>query len=568
MPILELDVSEARLAVATLDDQIALKRNEQMRTRLELESTLADLERRQEIKSLEARSLQYEATKSHTLCERGLIANDAVRKADTDAERATIELRLLADAMEVARRSHAARDEGLELEMKILTKQRDEAAHVLQLATPAADRPGVLTWVMTSEGAAVRRGDQIARIADLSSFRVDATVSDVHAGRLAAGMPASVQIGEARLQGTISTVHPAVQDGAIRFDVVLQNPSDSRLRPNLRVDVHAITASKPAALRVPRGTFAGTDGSTWAFRPARRSRRAHSDSSRPRRFRDVRSHRRTSRRRRSHRLGHVRLHASPGGHGSMSTQQPGMRPEFDSAAATATVAVPGTPRPAAMVALAGVEKVYRTQRIETVALSNVNVEVGTGEFISIMGPSGSGKSTLLHIIGLLDVPTKGSVALGGEPVSEWGDTRLAQLRNRQIGFVFQTFHLIADLDVLDNVELPLIYRNLSASSRRELAKAAVERVGLSARMHHFPSQLSGGQQQRVAIARAIVGNPRLLLADEPTGNLDSRMGEEIMDILHRLNREAGTTIVMVTHDQRWADSTGRILRLFDGRQVA
>jgi HlyD family secretion protein len=265
MPILELDVSEARLAVATLDDQIALKRNEQMRTRLELESTLADLERRQEIKSLEARSLQYEATKSHTLCERGLIANDAVRKADTDAERATIELRLLADAMEVARRSHAARDEGLELEMKILTKQRDEAAHVLQLATPAADRPGVLTWVMTSEGAAVRRGDQIARIADLSSFRVDATVSDVHAGRLAAGMPASVQIGEARLQGTISTVHPAVQDGAIRFDVVLQNPSDSRLRPNLRVDVHAITASKPAALRVPRGTFAGTDGSTWAF---------------------------------------------------------------------------------------------------------------------------------------------------------------------------------------------------------------------------------------------------------------------------------------------------------------
>jgi len=223
---------------------------------------------------------------------------------------------------------------------------------------------------------------------------------------------------------------------------------------------------------------------------------------------------------------------------------------------------------ATMVRLERVEKIYRTQRIETVALSNVNVEVGAGEFISIMGPSGSGKSTLLNIIGLLDAPTLGTVSLAGQPVDRWTDRRLAKLRNEQIGFVFQTFHLIADLDVLDNVELPLIYRPLSARERRERAKAAIERVGLGARIHHFPSQLSGGQQQRVAIARAIVGGPRLLLADEPTGNLDSRMGEEIMEILHRLNTDAGSTIVMVTHDQRWADSTARIVRLFDGRQVA
>jgi putative ABC transport system ATP-binding protein len=223
---------------------------------------------------------------------------------------------------------------------------------------------------------------------------------------------------------------------------------------------------------------------------------------------------------------------------------------------------------AAMVNLAYVEKVYRTQRIETIALSNVNLEVGGGEFISIMGPSGSGKSTLLNIIGLLDAPSSGSVTLAGEPIDGWGDRRLAKLRNENIGFVFQTFHLIADLDVLDNVELPLIYRALSARERRDRARAALERVGLSARMHHFPSQLSGGQQQRVAIARAIVGNPRLLLADEPTGNLDSHMGEEIMEILHRLNRDEGATIIMVTHDQRWADSTARIVRLFDGRQVA
>jgi putative ABC transport system ATP-binding protein len=221
-----------------------------------------------------------------------------------------------------------------------------------------------------------------------------------------------------------------------------------------------------------------------------------------------------------------------------------------------------------MVRLSGVEKVYRTQRIETIALSNVNVQVGAGEFISIMGPSGSGKSTLLNIIGLLDAPTFGTVSLAGDPIDGWGDRQLAKLRNEQIGFIFQTFHLIPDLDVLDNVELPLIYRSLSSGERRERARAALERVGLSARMHHFPSQLSGGQQQRVAIARAIVGGPRLLLADEPTGNLDSRMGEDIMEILHRLNRDEGTTIVMVTHDQRWADSTARIVRLFDGRQVA
>src|SRR5262245_21866987 len=212
----------------------------------------------------------------------------------------------------------------------------------------------------------------------------------------------------------------------------------------------------------------------------------------------------------------------------------------------------------AMIRLERVDKIYRTQRIETVALSNVNVEVAAGEFISIMGPSGSGKSTLLNIIGLLDAPTLGTVALAGQSIDRWSDRRLAKLRNEQLGFVFQTFHLIADLDVLDNVELPLIHRPLSARERRERARAALERVGLGARMHHFPSQLSGGQQQRVAVARAIVGGPRLVLADEPTGNLDSRMGEEIMEFLHRLNADAGTTIVMVTHDQRWADSTARI----------
>jgi putative ABC transport system ATP-binding protein len=220
-----------------------------------------------------------------------------------------------------------------------------------------------------------------------------------------------------------------------------------------------------------------------------------------------------------------------------------------------------------MIALEGIEKVYRTDRIETVALSDINLGVAAGEFVSVMGPSGCGKSTLLNVIGLLDEPTKGHVQLNGSAVQSYRDAALAKVRNREIGFIFQTFHLIPDLSVVDNVEIPLLYRRMPGAERRRLSLAALERVGLTSRLHHFPSQLSGGQQQRVAIARAIVGKPRILLADEPTGNLDSQMGDEIMHILHGLQKESGTTIVMVTHDPRLAEQTQRTIRLFDGRQV-
>jgi len=219
-----------------------------------------------------------------------------------------------------------------------------------------------------------------------------------------------------------------------------------------------------------------------------------------------------------------------------------------------------------MITLHNIEKVYRTEKIETLALHNINLEVHKGEFLSVMGPSGCGKSTLLNIIGLLDQPSKGQVLLEEKPTAGMRDKQLARLRNRKIGFVFQSFHLINDLSVRDNVEIPLLYRQLPAAERRQRARAALEEVGLSARMQHFPNQLSGGQRQRVAIARAIVGEPELLLADEPTGNLDSNMGEEIIQILSTLNQN-GTTIVMVTHDERIAKQTARIIRLFDGSQV-
>ncbi|SEP33573.1 ABC transporter ATP-binding protein [Mucilaginibacter sp. AW1-7] len=220
-----------------------------------------------------------------------------------------------------------------------------------------------------------------------------------------------------------------------------------------------------------------------------------------------------------------------------------------------------------MIRLQNIEKVYRTDTIETLALNSISLDVAKGEFLSIMGPSGCGKSTLLNIIGLLDAPSKGNIKIADKSTEKLSDKQLAQFRNKTLGFIFQSYHLINDLQVLDNVELPLLYRDTTAKERKMLATEALEKVGLANRIKHFPTQLSGGQRQRVAIARAIVGRPDIILADEPTGNLDSAMGNEIMDILINLNRNEGTTIVMVTHDENMAHKTHRLVRLFDGSQV-
>ena len=221
-----------------------------------------------------------------------------------------------------------------------------------------------------------------------------------------------------------------------------------------------------------------------------------------------------------------------------------------------------------MILLDKVHKIYRTEEIETMALENVNLEVKKGEFLAVMGPSGCGKSTLLNVMGLLDAPTSGKVIIDGKETAVMKDRALAKFRNDNLGFVFQSFHLINSLNVLDNVELPLLYRKVGARERRRLAEEVLTRVGLSHRTRHFPTQLSGGQCQRVAIARAVIGNPSIILADEPTGNLDSKMGAEVMELLHRLNREDGRTIVMVTHDESKAKETSRIIRFLDGRQIA
>ena len=220
-----------------------------------------------------------------------------------------------------------------------------------------------------------------------------------------------------------------------------------------------------------------------------------------------------------------------------------------------------------MITLKEINKIYRTDEIETVALENVNLEIEKGEFLSVMGPSGCGKSTLLNIMGLLDLPTSGTIEIDGTQTAGMKDKALAAFRNQKLGFVFQSFHLINSLNVIDIVEMPLLDRNVSAKERKRRAEEVLAKVGLSHRMRHFPTQLSGGQCQRVAIARAIIGNPEIILADEPTGNLDSKMGAEVMDLLHKLNKEDGRTIVMVTHNEDQAKLTSRTVRFFDGRQI-
>ena len=219
-----------------------------------------------------------------------------------------------------------------------------------------------------------------------------------------------------------------------------------------------------------------------------------------------------------------------------------------------------------MIKTVALEKVFRTEEVETLALSKVSIEVKEGEFVAIMGPSGCGKSTLLNILGLLDNPTTGEYYLNGIEVSRYTEAQRTKLRKGIIGFVFQSFNLIDELNVYENIELPLLYMGVSAAERKKKVQEAMERMAIVHREKHFPQQLSGGQQQRVAIARAVVANPKLILADEPTGNLDSKNGQEVMNLLNELNKE-GTTIVMVTHSQHDAGFASRIINLFDGQVV-
>jgi len=233
--------------------------------------------------------------------------------------------------------------------------------------------------------------------------------------------------------------------------------------------------------------------------------------------------------------------------------------DFSASSSASAVAEP-------LIRMDGIKKIFYTDEVETHALADVHLQILPGEYIAIAGPSGCGKTTLLSILGLLDTPTEGKYVLSSEDVSNLSPADRARIRNRQIGFIFQAFNLIGDLTVYENVELPLTYRGMSTGERKKRVQEALERVGMSHRMKHYPSQLSGGQQQRVAVARAVAGDPAILLADEPTGNLDSTNGEAVMELLRELHR-GGATICMVTHDARYARHADRSIHLFDGRVV-
>src|SRR6476619_7428257 len=243
-----------------------------------------------------------------------------------------------------------------------------------------------------------------------------------------------------------------------------------------------------------------------------------------------------------------------------------MSPESAASSSPAGFAAPSGNGNQPLIRLSGIKKVFYTDEVETHALQDIHLEIAPGEYVAIAGPSGCGKTTLLSILGLLDTPSDGEYTLASEPVAQLTPSQRARIRNRQIGFIFQAFNLIGDLTVYENVELPLTYRGMSAAERKQRVESALERVGMSHRSKHMPSQLSGGQQQRVAVARAVAGEPLILLADEPTGNLDSRSGEAVMDLLHELH-QAGATICMVTHDPRYARHAERSIHLFDGRVV-
>ncbi len=220
-----------------------------------------------------------------------------------------------------------------------------------------------------------------------------------------------------------------------------------------------------------------------------------------------------------------------------------------------------------MIEMHGLTKAYRTADLETTALSNINVEVSAGEFIAIMGPSGCGKSTLLNVLGMLDSPDSGRYAFNGEDVADYPESKLAEIRKLNIGFIFQSFNLVDELTVAENVMLPLLYQQVAVAERDQRVQSQLERVGIAHRANHRPQQLSGGQQQRVAVARAVVTNPKLILADEPTGNLDTTNGEEVLELLSQLNVD-GTTIIMVTHDQGHADHASRVVHMLDGRVLS
>ena len=419
---------------------------------------------------------------------------------------------------------------------------------------------GVLEQVPVEVGQQVAQGTNVARVADPNRLKAELRIAETQARDLTIGQLASVDTRNGIIAGKVIRIDPAAQNGTVTVDVELSGELPRGARPDLSVDGTVELERLENVLYVGRPAFGQENSAVGLFlrRPRDQRGRPRAGTARPQFGEHDRGEGRREGRRSAGAVGHVRLgrvrpRAAAVEQGSRAgsaspTPGPGPGPCIEGVTMSESAQ--------SLIRLDGIKKVFLTDEVETHALSGIHMEIKQGEYVAISGPSGCGKSTLLAILGLLDSPTDGKYWLNGQEVAELPMSQRARVRNREIGFIFQSFNLIGDLTVFENVELPLIYRGMKSNERRERVNAALERVGMAHRAKHLPSQLSGGQQQRVAVARAVGGQPSILLADEPTGNLDSKNGEAVMDLLRELHR-AGATICMVTHDPRYAAHADR-----------
>ncbi len=407
---------------------------------------------------------------------------------------------------------------------------------------------GVLQVVAVQEGQQVAPGVNIARVADPASLKAELKIAETQIKDVRVGQPVAVDTRNGIIQGRVSRIDPAAREGTFVVDAELTGPLPGSARPDLSVDGTIELERLVNVLYVGRPAFGQTQQTVGMFRLS-------PDGQEATRVQVA--------------LGRTSVSTVEVVSGLTSVcrslyQEHSFFRIIDKLEVCRTKTketVMSATDP--LIHLADVRKVFYTDEVETHALSGIHLDIKKGEYLSIAGPSGCGKSTLLSILGLLDTPSDGEYVLNDKPVENLSLSERARIRNREVGFIFQSFNLIGDLTVYENVELPLTYRGMNSSDRKERVTAALERVGMAHRAKHLPSQLSGGQQQRVAVARAVGGQPSILLADEPTGNLDSTNGEAVMELLRELHR-GGATICMVTHDPRYAQHADRIVHLFDG----
>ena len=559
-PRLVQELTGAELDLAAAEASLHDRRVQLRRAVLQQRSVLASVE-------AESRQAALNAEADAEIHAEGIIGRIALE----DSQEAAAELRMRAEhererlrlAQQVAAAELVA-EEARVARLRAVAELQHEMVSRLDVRAGIA---GVVQEVSVEMGQQVAPGDSLARVAEPSRLKAELRIAEAQAKDIEVGQTARVDTRNGVVSGRVTRVEPAVRDGAVTVDVMLTDELPRGTRSELSVEglVEFERLGRCAACR-SSGVRAGRGGGGSV--PDCRGREPRRPcASAPRQ--SLGQHRGDpggpDGRRHGDPLRHLGLGRARPDTPPMTTLDV-TRQRRKAESGNANSSAKGEVMPDSVIRLSGISKIFHTDEVETHALSEISLGFDAGDYVAISGPSGCGKSTLLSILGLLDTPNAGEYLLNGRSVANLGLAERARIRNREVGFIFQAFNLIGDLTVFENVELPLVYRGTPGAERKRRTLEALERVGMSHRRSHFPSQLSGGQQQRVAVARAVVGEPSILLADEPTGNLDSKNGTEVMDMLDALH-QGGATICMVTHDPRYAGRTERTIRLFDGRIV-